>query len=69
MNAFNPIVLRMVKTLWSFSHSECNRITKRVDCNILHVSLYVIFFFLPLTFRLSCKNPIRWAHEMVMQFQ
>ena len=23
---FNPIALRMAKTLWSFSHSECNRV-------------------------------------------
>ena len=23
---FNPIVLRMAKTLWSFGHSECNRV-------------------------------------------
>ena len=22
---FNPIALRMAKTLWSFGHSECNR--------------------------------------------
>ena len=25
MSSFNPIALRMVKTLWSFGHSECNR--------------------------------------------
>ena len=23
---FNPIALRTAKTLWSFSHSECNRV-------------------------------------------
>ena len=23
---FNPIALRMAKTLWSFGHSECNRV-------------------------------------------
>ena len=25
---FNPIVLRMAKTLWSFGHSECNRVNR-----------------------------------------
>ena len=23
---FNPVALRMAKTLWSFGHSECNRV-------------------------------------------
>ena len=23
---FNPIALRMAKTLWSFGHSKCNRV-------------------------------------------
>ena len=27
---FNPIALRMAKTLWSFGHSECNRVKERV---------------------------------------
>ena len=26
MVIFNPIALRMAKTLWSFGHSECNRV-------------------------------------------
>ena len=25
----SPIALRMAKTLWSFGHSECNRVKKR----------------------------------------
>ena len=25
---FNPIALRMAKTLWSFGHSECNRVNR-----------------------------------------
>ena len=25
---FNPIALRMAKTLWSFGHSECKRVKK-----------------------------------------
>ena len=24
--SLNPIALRMAKTLWSFGHSECNRV-------------------------------------------
>ena len=26
MSLFNPIALRMAKTLWSFGYSECNRV-------------------------------------------
>ena len=26
---FNPIALRMAKTLWSFGHSECNKVKER----------------------------------------
>ena len=26
---FNPIALRMAKTIWSFGRSECNRIKKK----------------------------------------
>ena len=26
LNLLNPIALRTVKTLWSFGHSECNRV-------------------------------------------
>ena len=26
INLVNPIALRMAKTLWSFGHSECNRV-------------------------------------------
>ena len=26
MGKVNPIALRMAKTLWSFGHSECNRV-------------------------------------------
>ena len=26
LKAFNPIALRTAKTLWSFGHSECNRV-------------------------------------------
>ena len=25
---FNPIALKMAKTLWTFGHSKCNRVTK-----------------------------------------
>ena len=28
---FNPIALIMAKTLWSFGHSECNRVNKKQD--------------------------------------
>ena len=28
---FNPIALRMAKTVWSFGHSECNRV-KSSEC-------------------------------------
>ena len=28
---FNPIALRMAKTLWSFGCSECNRVERRVN--------------------------------------
>ena len=27
----NPIALKMVKTLWSFGHSECNRVKDQLD--------------------------------------
>ena len=27
--AVNPIALRMAKTLWSFGHSECNRVNSQ----------------------------------------
>ena len=26
---FNPVALRMAKTLWSFDHSECKRVKER----------------------------------------
>ena len=29
----NPIALRMAKTLWSFGHSDCNRVKGDSDCN------------------------------------
>ena len=28
---FNPIALRLAKTLWSFGHSECNRVKVLVN--------------------------------------
>ena len=28
MHEFNPIALRTAKTLWSFGHSECNRVKR-----------------------------------------
>ena len=31
---FNPIALRMAKTLWSFGHSECSRVNGHVG--LLH---------------------------------
>ena len=29
----NPIALRMAKTLWSFGHSECNRVRPLKGCD------------------------------------
>ena len=28
---FNPIALKMAKTLWSFGHFECNRVNKKIS--------------------------------------
>ena len=30
---FNPIALRMAKTLWSFGHLECNRVRPPKGCD------------------------------------
>ena len=29
LSPFNPIALRMAKTLWSFGHSECKRVNRK----------------------------------------
>ena len=37
----NPIALRMAKTLWSFGHSQCNRVKMYGNATIL----FLPFFF------------------------
>ena len=41
----NPIALRMVKSLWSFSCSECNRVTRHLMILVTSFSLYKIAAF------------------------
>ena len=36
IHLFNPIALRMAKTLWSFGHSECNRVKNIMVCYAHH---------------------------------
>ena len=38
---FNPIAIRTAKTLWSFDHSECNRV-KRQNTKISKIAVDTI---------------------------
>ena len=40
ISVFNPIALRMAKTLWSFGHSECNSVHS--ECNSVHRVLAIL---------------------------
>ena len=39
-NHFYPNALRMAKTLWSFGHSECNRVKENMHCNSDEIGSY-----------------------------
>ena len=41
---FNPIALRMAKTLWSFGRSECNRVKNIKTVIVSMVRLLIVFF-------------------------
>ena len=41
----NPVALRMAKTLWSFGHSDCNRVNGLNNVGGVWVHLHI---FLPL---------------------
>ena len=52
--AITPIALRTAKTLWSFGHSECNRVKKQGNLNTYAIeekrikqtlNLYTLFIF------------------------
>ena len=36
ISGVNPIALRMAKTLWSFGHSECNRVKTNLMLDLLN---------------------------------